>query len=97
MRESADELYWVRVKIGGRNINNLRCGDDIPLIATSVDGLQRLVDKVESDAAEYQLEISTKKTKVMTATKNPTKIKITYMQRGAPKTGEVFQIPWLHH
>ena len=65
MRESADELGWIGVTISGRTINNLRFADDIVLIATSPQELQMLLDKVQAKAEEFQLELNSKKTKVM--------------------------------
>ena len=66
MRHSADELGWIGVTVSGRTLNNLRFADDIVLIATSPADLQRLITKVEEKAAEYQLQLNAKKTKVMT-------------------------------
>jgi hypothetical protein len=66
MRESADDLSWIGVTICGRTLNNLRYVDDIVLIATSAAALQQLIDKVDVVSREYGLEISAKKTKVMT-------------------------------
>ncbi|CAH1268742.1 Hypp3973 [Branchiostoma lanceolatum] len=76
MRESAGELSWIGVNISGRTINNLRFADDIGLIATSPERLQELLDLVNTVSMEYSLEISTKKTKVMATTKQPTVLKI---------------------
>ena len=53
------------------NINNLRYADDIVLISTSIQGLQTLLNAVERASSELLLEISTKKTKVMAATREP--------------------------
>jgi len=77
MRQSADELGWIGVNISGRRLNNLRFADDIVLIATSPEALQRLLDEVDRISTEFQLEISTKKTKVMAATKENETLNIT--------------------
>jgi len=47
MRESADELTWIGITVSGRTMNNLRYADDIVLIATSPETLQKLMDKVD--------------------------------------------------
>ncbi|CAH1239173.1 Hypp5747 [Branchiostoma lanceolatum] len=74
MRESVEEQPTIGVIVSGRNINNLRFADDIALIATSPEGLQKLLDSTDSTSSEYQLEISTKKTKVMAVAKEPTQV-----------------------
>ncbi|KAI8493303.1 hypothetical protein Bbelb_293070 [Branchiostoma belcheri] len=76
MRESAGELSWIGVNISGRTVNNLRFADDIALIATLPERLQELLDLVNTVSLQYRLEISTKKTKVMAATKQPTVLRI---------------------
>ncbi|KAI8507539.1 hypothetical protein Bbelb_149190 [Branchiostoma belcheri] len=73
---SAGELSWIGVNISGRTVNNLRFADDIALIATSPERLQELLDLVNTVSLQYRLEISTKKTKVMAATKQPTVLRI---------------------
>ena len=77
MRRSAEELQTVGVKINGRFLNNLRYADDILLVSTTPEGLQRLVAKLDQAASVFQLEISTKKTKIMAATRNEERISIT--------------------
>ena len=67
LRESADELNDIGIKVSGRIINNVRYADDIVLIATSPDDLQKLLDNVDEVTRKFGLEISTRKTKVMTA------------------------------
>nr|XP_027219991.1 uncharacterized protein LOC113812322 [Penaeus vannamei] len=48
--------------IGGSNINNIRYADDMVLLATSVEQLQGLVDKVVLESAKKGLCVNTKKT-----------------------------------
>ena len=47
------------IKMAGRNINNLRYADDIPLMAKSEEELKRLLMKVkeESEIAGLKLNI----------------------------------------
>ena len=44
-----DELQ-VRIKIGGRNINNLRCADDTTLMAESEEELKNLLMRVKEES-----------------------------------------------
>jgi Reverse transcriptase (RNA-dependent DNA polymerase) len=64
-------------RIGGRTINNLRYADDIVLLTTSPGELQDLVNRVESVASEYNMQINAAKTKVMTNTEEALKIKVS--------------------
>ena len=61
-----DELQ-VRIKTGGRNINNLRYADDITLMAESEEELKNLLMRVkeESERASLRLNIKKKKTEIM--------------------------------
>ena len=40
------------IKIAGRNINNLRCADDITLVAESQEEIKSLLMKVKAAAAD---------------------------------------------
>jgi len=51
-------------------INNLRCADDVVLIATSPEDLQELIDRVRASSEKVGLLINTDKTKVMTCGNN---------------------------
>ena len=51
------------IKIAGRNINNLRYGDDTTLMAESKEELKRLLMKEESEKVVLKLNIQ--KTKIM--------------------------------
>ena len=59
---SLDELQ-AGIKIGGRNINNLRYADDTTLMAESEDGLKSFLRRVkeESERAGLRLKKKTKK------------------------------------
>ena len=61
-----DELQ-VRIKIGGRNINNLRYADDTTLMAESEEELKSLLMRVkeESERTSLKLNIKKKKSKIM--------------------------------
>ena len=55
------------IRIGGRNINNLRHADDITLLAESEEELKNLLKEVkeESEKTGLKLNIKKKKTKIM--------------------------------
>jgi len=59
MKESVDEFTWIGVTISGRTINNLRYADNIVLIATLQEALQRLMNKLSTVSHKYGLEINT--------------------------------------
>lgn len=58
--------------INGRPLNNIRYADDTILIASSMEELQSLLDRVTSVSAQNGLNINTKKTKYMTVGRTPT-------------------------
>ena len=47
-----------RIKIGGRNINNLRYTDDTNLMAESEEELQSLLIKVEEESEKVSLKLT---------------------------------------
>ena len=53
-----------RVKIAGRNINNLRYADDITLMAESEE-LKSLLTKVKEESEKVGLKLNIQKTKIM--------------------------------
>lgn len=61
-------------RIGGRRISNLIYADDIVLIATSVEELQDLLNRIMDAGKEYGLAINVEKTKTMSLNGNETKI-----------------------
>ena len=63
VRETLDGLQG-GLQIRGRMITNLRCTDDIILLATSEAELQELVDRLDWVSRKYSLLINIDKTKV---------------------------------
>ena len=53
------------IKIAGRNINNLRCADDITPVAESEEELQSLQMKVKEENEKAGLILNTQKMKIM--------------------------------
>lgn len=60
----------IGVKIGGRNINNLRYADDTTLLAESVQDLEDLILRVKEESERMGLYLNVKKTKIMTTASN---------------------------
>ena len=54
-----------RIKIAGRNINNLRYADDTILMAESEEELKSYLIKVKEESEKAGLKLSIKKTKIM--------------------------------
>ena len=52
--------------IGGRTITNLRFADDIDGLAEEEEELAKLVERLDKASTAYGMEISAKKTKLMT-------------------------------
>ena len=59
-----DELQ-AGIKIGGRNINNLKYADDITLIAEIKEALKILLVRVKEDRERASLKLNIKRTKIM--------------------------------
>ena len=59
MQNARRDEAQARIKIAGRNINNLRYADDTTLLAKSEEELKRLLMKVkeESEKADLKLNI----------------------------------------
>ena len=53
------------IKIAGRNINNLRYGDDTTLMAESEEELKSLSMKVKKESEKVGLYLNIQKTKIM--------------------------------
>ena len=62
--DGLDEAQAV-IKIGGRNISNLRYGDDTILMPESEEELKSLVMKVKEESEKAGLKLSIRKTKIM--------------------------------
>ena len=54
-----------RIKISGRNINNLRYADDTTLMAESEEELKSLLMNVKEDSEKADLKLNIQKTKIM--------------------------------
>ena len=65
MRNSGLEEAQARIKIPGRNINNLRYADDTTLMAESEEEWKSLMMKVKKESEEVGLKLNIQKTKIM--------------------------------
>uniref|UniRef100_A0A803T5C1 ribonuclease H n=1 Tax=Anolis carolinensis TaxID=28377 RepID=A0A803T5C1_ANOCA len=68
MRRAGLDDSKARVKVAGRNINNLRYADDTTLMAESEEELRSLITKVKEESAKAGLQLNIKKTKIMATT-----------------------------
>ena len=69
-------MPWVGMRISGKHLNNSRFADDVVLIATFPERSQALINEVDDVSKEFQLSISTSKTKIMTSTNEPQQLLI---------------------
>ena len=65
MRNAGLEKVQTRIKIAGRNINNLRYADDTTLMAESEEELKSLLMKVKVESEKVGLKLNIHKTKIM--------------------------------
>ena len=65
MRKAGLEETQARIKIAGRNINNLRYEDDTTLMAESEEQLKSLLMKVKEESETVGLKLNIQKTKIM--------------------------------
>ena len=65
MRNAGLEEAQARIKISGRNINNLRYADDTTLMAESEEELKNLLMKVKKESEKVGLKLNIQKTKII--------------------------------
>ena len=65
MRNAGLDEAQARIKIAGRNINNLRYADDTTLMAESKEELKSLLMKVKEKSEKVGLKLNIQKTKIM--------------------------------
>ena len=64
MRNARLEETQARIKIAGRNINNLRYADDTTLMAESEKELKSLLMKVKVESEKVGLQLNIQKTNI---------------------------------
>ena len=65
MRNGGLEEAQARIKISGRNINNLRYADDTTLMAESEEELKSLLMQVKEESYKVGLKLNIQKMKIM--------------------------------
>ena len=65
MRNAGLEEAQARIKIAGRNINNLRYADDTTLMAESKEDPKSLLMKVKKESGKVSLKLNIQKTMIM--------------------------------
>ena len=65
MRNAGLEEPQAGIKIGGRNINNLRYADDTTFMAESEEELKSLLMKVKEESEKVGLKLSIQQTKII--------------------------------
>ena len=76
------------------NFDTLRYADDLTLLATSEDELQRFIHNLKQKSGKYSMEISIDKTKIMTfCGKDPVTSKICINNTNIGKS-KCFQVSW---
>ena len=64
-RNTGLEEAQAGIEIAGRNINNLRYADDVPLMAKSEEELKSLLIKLKKERGNIGLKLNIQKTKIM--------------------------------
>ena len=65
------------VKVGGKDINNIRYADDMVMMAETEEGLQDLMDKLSEECRKLGLRINVSKTEVMGVTKRRERLPVS--------------------
>ena len=65
MRNAGLEEAQARIKIAGRNINNLRYAENTTIMAESKEELKSLLMKVKEESEKVGLKLNIQKTKIM--------------------------------
>ena len=65
MQNAGLDESQTRIKIAGRNSNNLRYADDITLMAESEEELKSLLMKMKEESEKAGLKLNIQKTKIM--------------------------------
>ena len=67
MQDAGLNVAQARIKIAGRNINNLKYADDTTLMAESEEELKSLLMKVKEESEKAGLKLNIQKTKIMSS------------------------------
>ena len=70
MQNAGLDEAQARIKIAGRNINNLSHSDDTTLVAESEEELKSLLMKVKEESQKSGLKLNIQKSKIMASSPN---------------------------
>ena len=70
MQNAGLDEAQARIKIAGRNINNLSHSDDTTLVAESEEELKSLLMKVKEESEKSGLKLNIQKSKIMASSPN---------------------------
>ena len=91
----------IKIKIAGRNINNLRYADDTTLMAEREEKLKSLLMKVKEESEKVALKLNIQKTKIMASgpitsweIDGETVETVSDFILGAPKSLQIWLQPW---
>ena len=73
MRKAKLEEAQAGIKIGGRNINNLRYADDTTLMAESEEEVKSLLMEWKEESEKVGLKLNIQKTKIMASGPSPSR------------------------
>ena len=65
MRNAGLDEAQAKIKIAGRNINNLRHADDTTLMAESEEEVKSLLMRVKEESEKASLKLNIQKTKIL--------------------------------
>ena len=68
MRIARLDEAQTRIKIAGRNINNLRYADDTTVMAESKEALKNFLMNLKEESEKAGLQLNIQKTKIITST-----------------------------
>ena len=71
MQNAGLDEAQARIKIAGRNTNNLRCADNTTLMAENGEELRSLLMKVKDESEKVDLKLNIHKTKIMVLWSGP--------------------------
>jgi hypothetical protein len=65
MKAEATEGIDEGVKVGGELVTDVKFVDDQGMVASTEEGLQNIINKINETAKNYDMKISVQKTKIM--------------------------------
>jgi len=82
------------VKIGGALLKDIRFADDQAMVASTQEGLQKIMDALYITVKEYKMKINISKTKIMVITKSGKKKAEIFVEGKVLEQVKKIQISW---